>query len=161
RTEGDSTLPKQIGRFSIEVFLGEGGFGRVYRASDPTLKRTVALKVVRLEHLDDAERIDRFRREARAAAHLQHPNIVAVFDCGEFDAGHGRPRHYIACAFVAGSPLDRVLAGPAAQRMPVRQAADVVRKLAEALAYAHRNGVIHRDVKPGNVMLAEDGEPML
>jgi len=152
-----SDLPDKIGRFEIREFLGEGAFGRVYRAYDPSLKREVALKVARPERLDSAARVQRFQREAQNAAHLLHPHIVAVFDSGQ-----DGPHHYLACAFVEGRPLDAVLHGlPDGQTLPPREAVQVVRKLAEALAYAHKQGVIHRDVKPGNVMLRADGEPLL
>jgi WD40 repeat protein len=139
-------LPSHIGRFEIRRLLGEGSFGRVYLAWDPVMKREVALKCAK--HLDD-KHAARFLREARAAGLLTHPNIVAVFD-----SGSDGPHRYMASAFVAGQTLPGEKTDP-------RQAAEMARKLAEALAYAHRMGVIHRDVKPGNVMLREDGEPLL
>src|SRR5262249_45375797 len=143
--------------FHIEAFLVEGAFGRVYRAYDPSLKRTVALKVARDEQLGQPGRLERFEREARAAGQLMHPHIVAVFDAGRAE---GRP--YIASAYVPGRSLDRVLAELSEGRTtPLREAVELVRKLAEALAYAHKNGIVHRDVKPGNVMLRDDGEPLL
>jgi hypothetical protein len=147
--------PKRIGRFEIRQFLGEGGFGRVYEAYDPSLKRAVALKVAKPEQVQTRERVERFLREAQSAGRLMHPHIVAVFDSGKDEQ-----QYYIASAFVRGRSLDRVVQenekGLDAQRV-----AGLVRKLAEALAYAHHEGVVHRDVKPGNVMLREDGEPML
>jgi hypothetical protein len=148
-----SDAPARIGRFEIRRFLGEGSFGRVYEAYDPTLRRVVALKVARAEWTASPEQVERFSREARAAANLNHPNVVAAFDSG-CDGG----RHYIASAFVPGRALDRVLDE---RRLQTREAVEVVRKLAEALAYAHHEGVLHRDVKPGNVMLRDDGEPLL
>lgn len=151
----DESLPARIGRFEIRRFLGEGGFGRVYEAYDPSLKRQVALKVARPEQMQTRERIERFLREARSAGNLMHPHIVAVFDSGQ-----DGPHHYIASAFVPGRSLDRVLQANE-KGLKLEQAAAIVRKLAEALAYAHREGVVHRDVKPGNVMLRDDGEPML
>jgi formylglycine-generating enzyme required for sulfatase activity/tRNA A-37 threonylcarbamoyl transferase component Bud32 len=152
-----SDLPARIGRFEVRRFLGEGVFGRVYEAFDPALKRAVALKVAKPEQLASQERTERFQREARAAAGLLHPHIVAVFD-----SGRDGPHHYIASAFIDGKPLDSVLLGlPDGQTLPLREAVQIVRHLAEALAYAHKQGVIHRDVKPANVMLRTDGEPLL
>ncbi len=148
-------LPARIGRFEVRRLLGQGGFGRVYEAHDPALKRQVALKVLRPEQVQTEGQVQRFLEEARAAARLMHPHIVAVFDSGQ-----DGPHHYIASAHVSGQPLHRaVRARP--EGFAWREAAEIVRKLAEALAYAHREGVIHRDVKPGNVMLRDDGEPML
>src|SRR5439155_4191795 len=99
------TLPARIGRFEVRRFLGEGGFGRVYEAYDPSLKRQVALKVARPEQMQTPERVGRFQREARAAGNLMHPHVVAVFD-----SGHDGPHQYIATAFAPGRPLDSVLA---------------------------------------------------
>jgi formylglycine-generating enzyme required for sulfatase activity len=152
-----TNLPAGVGRFEVRAFLGEGSFGRVYEAYDPSLKRLVALKVAKPEQVVSKRRVERFLREARAAANLLHPNVVAVFDSGQDGA-----QHYIATALVQGRPLAAVLEGlPEGTHLPLRQAVQLVRKLAEALAYAHRSGVVHRDVKPGNVMLRHDGEPLL
>jgi tRNA A-37 threonylcarbamoyl transferase component Bud32 len=148
--------PSRLGRFEITRYLGEGAFGRVYEAKD-LLKRTVALKVAKPEHVQTAKRIERFQREARAAANLLHPNIVAVFD-----SGSEGPYHYIASAFVSGRSLAVVLEEmPKGKTLDLRVSVAIVRKLAEALASAHKQGVIHRDVKPANVMLRDDGEPLL
>jgi tetratricopeptide (TPR) repeat protein/tRNA A-37 threonylcarbamoyl transferase component Bud32 len=150
-------MPEKLGRFVLLAELGEGAFGKVYRAQDPILNREVALKVAKSERLATPEMVERFRREARSASQLQHPNIVAVFDSAE-DNG----RWFIASTFVRGRSLDRVLKSlPTGQRMPIRDVVNIVRKVAEALAYAHKSGVIHRDIKPANVMLREDGEPMV
>src|SRR6185369_2396396 len=149
--------PGHIGRFQIRRFLGEGSFGRVFEAFDPALHRPVALKLAKPEKVASEGQIERFHREARAAANLLHPHVVAVFDSGQDGL-----QHYIASVFVPGRSLAAVLAAlPAEQTLPLEQAVTVVRKLAEALAYAHRSGVIHRDVKPANVMLRDDGEPLL
>jgi tetratricopeptide (TPR) repeat protein len=149
--------PPQIGRFILQRFLGEGAFGRVYEAYDPTLKRTVAIKVAKSSQLYTPQRVERFLREARAAARLVHPNIVTVYE-----SGRDGERHFIASAFVPGRSLADVLSGlQPGQPLALRRAVLIVRKLADALAYAHRNEVIHRDVKPANVMLSEDDEPLL
>jgi serine/threonine protein kinase len=148
---------ERIGRFQIRRFLGEGGFGQVYEAHDPQLDRRIALKIARPEQLRDSSRVEFFLREARAAANLRHPHIVAVFDSGK-DGAH----YYIASAFIDGQSLDKRLHElPEGQTLPFRQSVDVVRRVAEALAYAHSRGVIHRDVKPANIMCDEQSLPLL
>ena len=150
-------VPERIGRFVIRRFLGEGAFGRVYEAYDPQLDRAVALKVAKPELMQGQHRIKRFLREAKSAANLRHPHIVPVFDSGS-DGGH----FYIASAFIAGRSLDKHLEDlPEGQVRDFRQSVQIVRQLAEALAYAHQHGVVHRDVKPANFMLDESGEPLL
>ena len=146
-------LPKRIGRFEIVRQLGMGGFGAVYLARDPQLDRDVALKIPRPGTLDSPKIKARFFLEAKAAARLQHPNIVSVFDAGE-DQGH----HYIASAYIRGKTLSDVIDDKPCDS---RTAAEVVRKLADALQYAHSQGIIHRDIKPHNVMIDAKGEPHL
>ncbi len=150
-------IPERIGRFVIRRFLGEGAFGRVYEAHDSRLDRVVALKVAKPELMHNPKRVQRFLREAKAAANLRHPHIVPVFDSGS-DAGY----FYLASAFIPGRSLDKhleeLLEG---QLLEQRRAVQIVRRLAEAMAYAHQRKVIHRDVKPANVMLDEAGEPLL
>jgi eukaryotic-like serine/threonine-protein kinase len=141
-----------LGRFQLRERLGDGGFGQVYLAYDPRLDRDVALKV--LKQPDPNDRVmERFFREARAVARLDHPNIVAVHDAG-FDDG----RCWVAYQLVGGRPLwwyrDR-------QRMDPVTAARIVRDLADALSHAHSMGVVHRDIKPGNVMIDDRGRPRL
>jgi WD40 repeat protein len=142
-----------VGRFRIRTRLGAGSFGVVYLAYDPQLDRDVALKMPLPGTLDDPQRVERFLREARAAAQLRHPHIVPVYE-----AGGQPPDCYIASQFIPGRPLAAALAeGP----LDCGQAARVVRELAEALAYAHGLGIVHRDVKPANVMLDGQGRAHL
>jgi serine/threonine protein kinase len=144
--------PNQIGRFEIRAVLGQGSFGVVFRAYDPQLDREVALKVPRLPR-DRPDLVERFLREARVAARLRHPGIVAVFEAGQ--AGR---LYFIASEFVTGSTLRQTTDK---ERPTLRQAAAWVRDLALALEYAHGQGVIHRDVKPGNIMIDTKNRPQL
>ncbi len=148
-----STLPTAIGRFEVRAFLDEGAFGVVYRVFDPQLQREAALKVARPGTLHNPRQIERFLREARAAASLHHPHIVPVFD-----AGCDQGQHYIASSFIDGQTLAQYLA---TQRPDFAQTARIVRGLAEALAYAHQLDIVHRDVKPANVLLDQQGDPYL
>lgn len=146
---GDSPASAQdrIGRFLIERLLGQGGFGVVYLATDPELNRQVALKVPRLHALASPGLRERFRREARAAAGLDHPNIVPVFEAGEVEGGC-----YIASAYCPGSNLAEWLKDQPGGVRP-ETAALITARLSEAVAYSHSRGVLHRDIKPSNVML--------
>jgi serine/threonine protein kinase len=142
-------LESQLGRFRILSFLGEGEHATVYRAYDPTLERHVALKVPRQGVLKSAKAIERFLGEAKALARLQHPRIVPVYE-----AGCAGERHYIATALVEGCSLAERLAE---RPFALHRAAEIVAELAEALAYAHTQGIVHRDVKPANVRLDDHG----
>ena len=162
RRESRSTVPSErsqggklnrLGRFEIRGKLGSGAFGTVYRAHDPHLDRDVALKVPHPDRIGDPELVQRFLNEAKATARLQHPHIVPLFDAGK-DGRH----YYIASAFVEGETLDAALEG---QSLSFRDSARIVMQLAEALAYAHKQGIVHRDVKPVNVMIDSNGEPHL
>src|SRR5262245_33733572 len=142
-------LPEQFGRYRILKKLGAGGMGAVYLAHDTALGRPVALKVPHFKAREGQAARERFLREARAAATLDHPNIRHVHDIGEVD---GRP--YITMAYVPGRPLSD-LVDPDRPPAPARVAA-IVRRLALALAQAHAKGIIHRDLKPSNVILRSD-----
>ena len=149
RVEGD-----KIGRFEIRGFLGSGGFGEVYRAFDTLLKRDIALKLPHPGLLTSEADRARLMREPQVAAQLRHPNIVPIYDAGE-ESG----QFYIAAAFIDGRTLkDRL---DEEQRPDFRQAAKLVISLADALDYAHCEGIVHRDVKPANIMLDGKGEPLL
>jgi serine/threonine-protein kinase len=138
------------GRYELEELSGSGGMSRVYRARDRQLGRLVAIKVLHERYADDPAYVDRFRREARAVARLSHPNIVTIIDRGEADGSQ-----YIVFEHVDGENLKQLVArvGP----LPVRRALDLAIDVARALAFAHANGVVHRDVKPQNVLLADGG----
>jgi serine/threonine protein kinase len=148
------TLPATFGRYRVERLLGKGGMGAVYLAHDRQLDRPVALKVPSFGG-DDPDARQRFLREARAAATVQHANLCPVHDVGEIDG-----TLFLTMAYLEGRPLADVLRSNR-KPLPERQAAALVRKLALALAEAHRKKVIHRDLKPANVMLNPRGEPVI
>src|SRR5438477_647200 len=139
-----------LGRYQLLDVLGRGGMGVVYRAADRVLDRTVAVKVLAGERAEEPTFVTRFEREARAAAALSHPNIVAVYDSGR--DGHAR---FIVMECVSGTNLAQLVrrCGP----LPAEQAVNIARQVAGALAAAHRAGIIHRDIKPANVMVDEAG----
>ncbi|QIV79825.1 serine/threonine-protein kinase [Mycolicibacterium frederiksbergense] len=139
-----------VAGYTIEVVLGAGGMGTVYRARHPTLPRSDALKVLSPQLSQDAHFRARFEREAELAATLDHPNIVTVYNRGETDG-----QLWIAMQYVAGSDADKELA---AARMTPQRAVHVVAEVAKALDYAHRRHLLHRDVKPANFLLAPDDE---
>jgi serine/threonine protein kinase len=138
-----------LGRFRVLGVLGEGQHATVYRAYDRILERSVALKVPRQGVLKTAKAVERFLGEAKALARLRHPHIVPVYE-----AGRAGDRHYIAMALIEGHNLAEQ---SARGRLGIRRATEIVADLAEALAYAHLQGVVHRDVKPANVRLDAAG----
>jgi eukaryotic-like serine/threonine-protein kinase len=140
------------GRYRVEGRLGVGGMSTVLLAIDERLERHVAVKLL-AEHLaDDPTFVSRFRREALAAARLVHPNIVQVFDSGFDEAAH---QHFIVMEYVPGQSCAEILRDRG--HLDVDQAVDIVAQACRGLDYAHRNGVVHRDVKPGNLMVSESG----
>ncbi|HKB01730.1 MAG TPA: serine/threonine-protein kinase [Gemmataceae bacterium] len=145
-------LPERFGRYRILRPLGRGGMGSVYLARDTELDRLVALKVPHLRP-DDAEAQERFQREARAAATIEHPNVCRVYDVGKID---GTP--FLTMAYIDGPTVADVLRD---EPVPPRRAAELTRDVARALAEAHRRGVVHRDLKPGNILIGPDGEPVV
>src|SRR4029077_20737676 len=133
--------------------IGRGGQGVVYRARQKSLNRTVALKVIGLGPWTTEAHLKRFRREGEAAASLEHPGIVPIHEVGERDGCC-----YFSMKFVDGGQLDEVV-----KRTPrsFRQSAELIAKLARTVHYAHVHGILHRDIKPGNVLLDANGEPHL
>jgi tRNA A-37 threonylcarbamoyl transferase component Bud32 len=137
-------------RYELEELVGTGGMSDVFRAHDQLLDRKVALKVLHQQFTADEEYVERFRREARSVAQLSHPNIVTVIDRGEADG-----RQFIVFEYVDGENLKTVVNSNGA--MPVETAVSLAHQIARALAFAHENGLVHRDVKPQNVLLNGDG----
>jgi serine/threonine protein kinase/tetratricopeptide (TPR) repeat protein len=139
----------RIGHYTVVSHLGSGAMGAVYRATDTTLGRDVALKVLPREVSSDPERLDRFQREARAIAALNHPNIVTIYSV-EHDAGV----HFLTMELVTGQALDRLVAGGP---LPIAQVRELAQTMADALSAAHGKGIVHRDLKPANIMLTDTG----
>src|SRR6476659_1913842 len=138
-------------RYELVEIVGSGGMSSVYKAHDGLLERNVALKILHPHYGDDDEYVERFRREARMVAQMSHPNIVTVIDRGEDDG-----RQYIVFELVDGENLKQLVerTGP----LPVRRVVELGVAIADALAFAHEHGLVHRDVKPQNVLLTPDGE---
>src|SRR5919206_1662548 len=139
------------GRYRVEGELGRGGMARVYRGTDGVLGRPIAVKVLSPQYAQDANFVTRFRREAQAAARLNHPNLVQVYDTGSDDGVH-----YIVMEYVEAKTLADYLSG-GGRIMPDR-ATELAEAVCDALAVAHAQGVIHRDVKPANIMVTRDGQ---
>ncbi len=149
-----SDLPEQFGRYRIIKKLGTGSMGAVYLAEDVQLERQVALKVPHFSAKEDPHAIERFLREARAAATIQHPNLCSVHDAGQIDG-----IHYIAMAYIKGHLLAEYIR--AGKPLTERKAAQVVRIAAAALQEAHAHGIIHRDLKPTNIIINQRNEPVI
>ena len=140
-----------FGDYEIIRELARGGMGVVFEARQLSLNRTVALKMILAGQLADESEVKRFHTEAEAAASLDHPGIVPIYEVGEHEG-----QHFFSMGFVEGQSLaQRLLDGP----MPVRTAADLIRRVSQAIEFAHQRGVIHRDLKPANILLEEDGSP--
>ena len=150
--EPDPTPPRVYSeRYELDHLIARGGMAEVYRARDRLLDRPVALKILFPELSIDRTFVERFKREAQAAANLSHPNIVPVFDWGE-DSG----TYFIVMEYVDGRALSAIL--KAAGTLPPERAAEIGAAVAAALGYAHKNRVIHRDVKPGNVLITDESQ---
>src|SRR5262245_61398419 len=148
-----SKLLGELGDYELLEEIGRGGQGVVFRARQKSLNRTVALKVIGLGQWATPAHLKRFRLEAEAAASLDHPCIVPIYEVGEGDG-----QCYFSMKFVEGGRLDEVI-----QKRPVsvRQAVELIAKIARTVQYAHEHGILHRDLKPGNILLAAKGEPHL
>lgn len=142
---------RRLGRYEIRALLGRGGMAAVYRAHDTVLRRDVALKVLYPQYTNDGTLIERFQREAVLAAQLDHPNIVPIYDVGEADG-----LVYIAMKLLSGRSLDDVLR--IRVKLPIGELVPVVEQIAAALDYAHARGIVHRDIKAGNILLEGTGD---
>jgi len=151
-------LPEKIGRYEVLAIAGRGAMGVVYKARDPLINRIVAIKIVSLSaHLTEEQRKEyslRFTREAQAAGNLHHPGIVTIFDVGEEE---GLP--YMAQEYIEGQSLSQYIKEK--QVLPLAQAIEIARQVADTLAYAHREGVVHRDIKPDNILIDKDGRAVI
>jgi serine/threonine protein kinase len=145
-----ASLPKKIGKYDVVDVVGKGGMGIVYRAKDPFLDRMVAIKIMTINVTDSPDLLERFYREAKATAHLQHPNIVTVYELGEQD---GSP--YMVMQYLEGVSLESAL--HAAQKLTLLQKIEIIIEACHGLSYAHQKGIVHRDIKPGNIMVLKDG----
>jgi len=145
---------RKFGKYEILEKLGEGGFGEVYKAQDSELGRVVALKVIKVRHLEDPDAVERFHQEARTAAGLDHPHIVPVYEVSQHQ---GIP--FIAMKYISGRPLDRVIGEEG--RLSLDEVVRIVSQVAEALDYAHGHGVVHRDVKPSNIIVDDEGRAVV
>src|SRR5258707_1891529 len=169
REEGGSASPKTINAFGERVppsavlmdfgdyelleEIGRGGQGVVYRARQKSLNRTVALKVIGLGQWSSPPHLKRFRRDAEAAATLEHPQIVPIYEIGERNGSC-----YFSIKFVEGGQLDEIVRR---EPMSIRRAAELLVKIARTVQFAHEHGILHRDIKPGNILLDRHGEPHL
>lgn len=142
--------PETLGKYKVESALGKGAMGVVYLATDPDIERRVAIKTLLVKYGDDEDLLERFRREAKAAGALNHPNVVTIYDYGEDD---GTP--YIVMELISGSDLQKV--ARRGERFTVNESFRIIAQVLDALAYFHDAGVIHRDIKPANIVLLGNG----
>jgi formylglycine-generating enzyme required for sulfatase activity len=155
RGEGmKGSIPQTLGKYKIVEEIGRGGFAAVYKATDTTLNRTVALKVLAAPPPGDPTFLERFWREARTAANLKHPNIVAIYEVAEIE-----DRYCLAMEFLPGRTLAQILKEEGS--LPPRQVAEFTQQLASALDYAHARGFVHRDIKPSNIVIDDEGHVTL
>jgi serine/threonine protein kinase len=155
-----SEMASHLGRYQIDAEIGRGAMGLVYLAHDPKIDRPVAIKTISLfsqEIEEEQEFRERFFIEARAAGRLSHPGIVTIFDVGEDPATH---EPYIVMEYVPGQPLNKILSGEN-RKLPLGPALQIAQEVAEALNYAHAQGVVHRDIKPANILITLDGHPKI
>jgi eukaryotic-like serine/threonine-protein kinase len=148
-----SWIGRTLGNYRIEAEIAQGEMARVYRAYQPQLERRVAIKTLRVDHNDAVTFLERFRREAKAIAALRHPNILTIYDYGEEEG-----TAYIVMEYIAAGCLSHVMTG---QPRPWAEVAVFILPICQALAYAHSKGIIHCDVKPGNILLATPDWPIL
>ena len=160
-TTGTFPAGRMVGRYRVSRRLGSGGFARVYSALDPDLELEVALKILRPELAADPDTVERFRREATTAAKLRHPNVITVLTVGRLEeafdgAAPGTP--YLVMDLLPDSLADRIAGGGT---LPSDEVARIGAEVARGLAFAHRHGIVHRDVKPENVLFARDGRAVV
>jgi TolB-like protein/Tfp pilus assembly protein PilF/predicted Ser/Thr protein kinase len=151
--EEASRMEMEFGDYALLEEIGRGGQGVVYRARQKSLNRTVALKVIGLGQWSTTPHLRRFRHEAEAAARLEHPQIVPIYEIGERDGSC-----YFSMKFVEGGQLDQIVRR---EPMSTRRAAELLVKIARTVQFAHERGILHRDIKPGNILLDQNGEPHL
>ena len=148
-----TTLQRTVGRYRLESLIGKGGMAEVYRATDTRLDRTVAIKMILPSLVSQHAFLERFLREARLVAAVEHPNILPIYDFGEQD---GAP--YLVTPLMTGGTLAQRIG---VNGLPPAQVVDLIAQLARALDTAHEAGILHRDVKPGNVLLNRNARPVL
>src|SRR6266480_5077406 len=146
---GQNTLTK-IGKYEVIEIIGKGGMGVVYKAMDNLIERLVAIKMMTGGFAENPDLLKRFQREAQSAGTLQHPNIVIIYELGTHD---GNP--YMAMEFISGESLETIVSSH--RRMSLVDKIDIMIQMLNGLQYAHEHGIVHRDIKPGNIMVLKDG----